>query len=246
MTQTPAGWYPEPDPSAAGATGRLRYWDGTRWTDHVHDPAAPPAAGPVAQHQQSSPTPGFPTHTGYYDPGYGYPPIGYAPETSRETTPDGAALAGWWMRGLALVLDAVLVLPLYAVVVVPLIAAQWDTVSQWSDDMQYAADNGLADPPIPWVFWAAFGLCVLTSLVYQFVFLWWKQATLGKLITGLRVRLRERPELPVGAIGLRMLGTFLIGLCSIAVLLDYLWPLWDGNRQALHDKMARTNVVRVR
>jgi uncharacterized RDD family membrane protein YckC len=29
-------------------------------------------------------------------------------------------------------------------------------------------------------------------------------------------------------------------------LLDKLWPLWDEKRQALHDKVARTNVVRTR
>jgi uncharacterized RDD family membrane protein YckC len=29
-------------------------------------------------------------------------------------------------------------------------------------------------------------------------------------------------------------------------ILDDLWPLWDGKRQALHDKAARTNVVRTR
>jgi len=28
----PAGWYPDPDPQGAG---RWRYWDGTRWTEHV-------------------------------------------------------------------------------------------------------------------------------------------------------------------------------------------------------------------
>ena len=41
---TSAGWHPDP----AGAPGRLRWWDGQTWTDHVHDPApaapAPPAA----------------------------------------------------------------------------------------------------------------------------------------------------------------------------------------------------------
>jgi uncharacterized RDD family membrane protein YckC len=28
--------------------------------------------------------------------------------------------------------------------------------------------------------------------------------------------------------------------------LDSLWPLWDKKNQALHDKVARTNVVVVR
>lgn len=36
-----AGWHPDP----AGVPGRLRWWDGQAWTDHVHDPPAPPAAG---------------------------------------------------------------------------------------------------------------------------------------------------------------------------------------------------------
>jgi hypothetical protein len=39
----------------------------------------------------------------------------------------------------------------------------------------------------------------------------------------------------------------LVGLLgSVYSLLDDLWPLWDGRRQALHDKVARTNVVRTR
>lgn len=35
-----ADWYP--DPHAPG-TEVLRYWDGTAWTDHTHDPSQPPA-----------------------------------------------------------------------------------------------------------------------------------------------------------------------------------------------------------
>jgi uncharacterized RDD family membrane protein YckC len=36
-----------------------------------------------------------------------------------------------------------------------------------------------------------------------------------------------------------LIGT-LFGLLG---LLNYLWPLWDQKRQALHDKVASTNVV---
>ena len=42
MTNAQPGWYPDP----AGDTGKLRYWDGTQWTDHLAEPQpAPGAAG---------------------------------------------------------------------------------------------------------------------------------------------------------------------------------------------------------
>lgn len=43
MTPTPAGWHPDP----GGPTGRLRWWDGQAWTEHVHEQvsAAPAPAG---------------------------------------------------------------------------------------------------------------------------------------------------------------------------------------------------------
>ena len=34
-----------------------------------------------------------------------------------------------------------------------------------------------------------------------------------------------------------------LGIYFIVFLLDYLWPLWDDKRQALHDKVAATQVV---
>jgi len=41
---TPAGWYADP-----AGSGRLRWWDGTRWTDHLADaPAAAAGAGVAA------------------------------------------------------------------------------------------------------------------------------------------------------------------------------------------------------
>ena len=72
---------------------------------------------------------------------------------------------------------------------------------------------------------------------------------------GLRVRLRPGP-LPWRAVLLHWLvqnaASFLAAiplagsLVGIFSILDSLWPLWDDKRQALHDKAARTNVVRSR
>jgi len=36
----------------------------------------------------------------------------------------------------------------------------------------------------------------------------------------------------------------LSGLALIYLLIDYLWPLWDGENRALHDHLAKTHVIR--
>lgn len=47
MSQTPAGWYP--DPNLAGV---VRYWDGENWTDHTSQSSAqPPPSSPPPPHQ---------------------------------------------------------------------------------------------------------------------------------------------------------------------------------------------------
>ncbi len=105
---------------------------------------------------------------------------------------------------------------------------------------------------------ATIGLIFLgLGFVYHVGFLMALQATPGKLALGLRVRLRSRPgPMPLGTVLLRWLGQFGYSILNVVPslglvfglygLLDVLWPLWDGKKQALHDKIARTNVVRVR
>ena len=81
--------------------------------------------------------------------------------------------------------------------------------------------------------------------------------TPGKKAVGLSVRLRDVAGPPPALAVLKRYGLYvglsilaavpLVGtLFSLLVLLDYLWPLWDDKKQAIHDKIAKTNVVRLR
>lgn len=251
MTQIPAGWYSDPAQTHAA---RLRYWDGARWTEHVHDPQ-PPAPqqaaypGPVAYpgHQ------GYPTQPSY--PAY-QPVVRPAP-----ATPDGQPLAGWWRRVLAQLLDALVLSPVYIGIFAAFVASRWDEIRTWFDDYSNAVDAGTTLPSPPDLFqpystemlgFAAAYTLVLA--VYTLGFWRWKQATPGKLMAGIRIRRRETPGpmpwstmLPrflfVQALALATYVPWVGLLFALAGLLDYLWPLWDSRNQALHDKVARTNVV---
>jgi len=250
MTQTPAGWYADPDPSYAGS-GRIRYWDGQQWTEHVHEPAPPVPYGqypPYGQHSQ------YPQ----------YPPAQYPAPQPVATTPDGQPLAGWWQRVFAIWLDGLILLPLNAVFLVPFFVNQWDELTSWFEELDVASQNDSTMPVLPDILDPTssevllLGLSsVVIALVYNLVFLRWKQATPGKLILGLRVRRRDTPGalpwstilLRVGAVtGISVLTNIpWIGYLFLPLaLLNVLWPLWDDKKQALHDKVAGTNVVRVR
>ena len=62
-----AGWYPDPE----GDTSRLRYWDGTQWTDNYTPiPTAAPAEDPqvaqaAAYTAQPTPAERAPCRTGH-------------------------------------------------------------------------------------------------------------------------------------------------------------------------------------
>jgi len=73
--------------------------------------------------------------------------------------------------------------------------------------------------------------------------------TFGKRVLGIAVR----DAATGGAIGVQraVLRYVVVGLFRVVLffglftLLDGLWPLWDSQRQALHDKIAGSVVVRV-
>ncbi|MFI5172831.1 MAG: RDD family protein, partial [Chitinophagales bacterium] len=82
---------------------------------------------------------------------------------------------------------------------------------------------------------------ILMPLLY-FVFfegLW--GATIGKLMTGLRVRRTDGRKINFGIAFLRHLGRI---LSSMLFMLGFVLAFFDKHRQTLHDKIARTVVTK--
>jgi uncharacterized RDD family membrane protein YckC len=244
VSQAPAGWYADPDPNIENPS--LRYWDGTVWTAHT------------------------------------------APVTTRAalagpTTPDGEPLAGWWWRVLASVIDNVIVSVVAGFASIPgYIQMQRDLQPVVERFVEQAERNPEEPPDFRGFFadyldvqqsalqdnsiWLIAPTLLITALYWVF-FLRWKGATPGKLMLGLKVRLRsEQGTLPwwsisarigvqfgipwtVYAVALASGSVALFWLASMFILIwfiDPLWATWDPQRQTLHDKLARTNVVSTR
>lgn len=273
MTQQPvAGWYPDPDPAFSNRPGRLRYWDGSAWTEHIHEPpvaATPPpfpadagmpqSAGESGDFRTGTPAPqptadpyaaaGYPAYPGYAgQPGGSWTPQPAGPQT---TTPDGVPLASWGRRVAATIIDGLILFPLliggFVVALLPIFEKlDENEIEQLADGTYtYSSSTALTDGEALALF-AALGAIFVVPLLYQFIFLVWKQATPGKLALGLRVRKRLSPTLPVGTVVGRMAISIGVSFVPFGTILDYLWPLWDDRKQALHDKLVDTNVVRVR
>lgn len=69
--------------------------------------------------------------------------------------------------------------------------------------------------------------------------------TLGKMAVKIRViRAEDGERIGYGKAFFRWFMSTLIGSVSPLNLVNYLWPLWDDDNQTLHDKAARTIVVK--
>jgi uncharacterized RDD family membrane protein YckC len=242
-----AGWYKDPWPGPPDGPPLLRYWDGRHWTEHAR------TAEEVTQPAYAA--------TGYG--GASAPDTAYAGTAMAAATPDGQLLAGYWQRVWAYLLDSLIVGLVGGLLASPWIGDVIDAFGQFMDQAVRDAEAGVTTDPAAFQ-QAILGPIMVISLIFLVVgfvyhvgFLMALQATPGKLALGLRVRLRDRPgPMPIGTVLLRWAGQFgyaILNLVPIAgslagiySLLDHLWPAWDGKKQAIHDKIARTNVVRSR
>jgi uncharacterized RDD family membrane protein YckC len=185
----------------------------------------------------------------------------YPGSWGRPATPDGQPLASYGQRVGAFLIDWLLqaviggVLGSYFAY-----KALSNYVDQFSSMMSQAQSGQQPDVAAlagsidrgALVIYSLIGIVVFAA--YQLFFLTRSGRTPGKALVGISVRLRERPgPPPAGAVARRIalpLALFLVEIVPLVGVLgvigralDLLWPSWDGNRQALHDRVAGTVVV---
>ncbi|MGO1165856.1 MAG: RDD family protein [Janibacter sp.] len=179
-------------------------------------------------------------------------------------TQDGQPLAGYGARVGAYLID------LLIVALLNLLVAGWAWYLWMADywtfvwDAAMAGDQDAVNNLTPeqmlgffdWKYlFIATGLSLLVQAAYHVGFLAARNATPGKMMLGLSVRRVDRPgPLGVGTAFMRMLLPLGVGVFSMVPLLSYLlwfvsvadlvWPIKDPRRQALHDKIAGTQVVK--
>ncbi|HEX8206316.1 MAG TPA: RDD family protein [Solirubrobacteraceae bacterium] len=98
---------------------------------------------------------------------------------------------------------------------------------------------------------AYYALALVGSILYYVLLMQRKGErngqTIGKQILEIRVVHETGTPMTPGRIILReTVGKFLIGFvtCGLYSIINYLWPLWDNRKQALHDKIGSTFVLR--
>ena len=86
------------------------------------------------------------------------------------------------------------------------------------------------------------GITILLFLAYRVAHWSWRGTTVGGIICRLRVARTDGTPIRFAEAAVRGLGSI---LSTLVFGLGWLWILWDAERQAWHDKIAGTVVVRV-
>lgn len=238
----PAGWYPDP----AGSGGQ-RYWDGGTWSA-VTRPVNNMPQGYAAQQGQG-------TAQSQYSPSQ--TPQGVAPGQNYGQMPPGQymsaqpVLAGFWWRVLAFILDNLILLLPFTLLQTLVAGEAVESLTLWLTDWILATSGGGVAPPVPEGVLGALGLYTLLSLAatiaYRTVLVTKMGGTLGQLITGLRVvpegaPLDTRPEWGISA--LRATTSVVFWQIPVLNLVDVLIMLGSTKKQTLHDRIARTIVIK--
>jgi len=265
-----AGWYPDPGGSGKLRYWNGQAWTGHV---SPPDPAPEPEPQPVAP-VPAPEVPEVLSGAGAVlagPPTLAVPPVWQQPSpstVSQPLGPDGSALAGWGRRAAGYTVDVVVVAIIAVIGVVVFRAVtggMGDLIDadQWNELLAKAEANPGYQPTqaeaerligpdlLPTL--GQFAVLFLTlSAINGVVLVAAGGRTLGDRLVGISKVGTDGRKPGVAVALLRWLfqallfvgGFFTCFVTWIPLILDYLWPLWDQRRQALHDKVARTYVER--
>jgi uncharacterized RDD family membrane protein YckC len=223
------------------------------------DAPSPPPAAPPVQPTAPSDLPAYPSAPrGGYAPPQAPPPGRYPPPSpgggyggyGANGAPDGLPFAGWGTRLGGYLIDAVIFIPVLIVLYFAFrhthtLEVHLMTRRSGSNGSTTRRSYSLLSPLITAVAFVAYATILCGGARGQ---------TVGMMAVGVRVVRDEAHD----ALGygralwralveqlLRILGTLTL-ILGIFWLLDMLFPLWDKKNQTLHDKVAKSVVLRVR
>ena len=142
--------------------------------------------------------------------------------------------AGWWRRFAAIFIDGLLLaLPFVAAIVVAIAVTEGGSEEHDENPVWFLVI-------VAWLFW------IVAPFVYYTILHGRPRGqTLGKRLLGIRVTGIDLQPIGYGrAFGRALIASLLWIACYLPGILDALWPLWDERKQALHDKVANSIVVR--
>jgi uncharacterized RDD family membrane protein YckC len=203
----------------------------------VPPPTAPAVPPPGPPSYPSAPSGGYPPPQSQYPPPYSGGPDG----------PAALPYAGWGTRLGGYLIDAVIFIPVLAVLYIAFRHTHTLEMHLMTrrNGSRTRRSLSLLSPLITAVVFVAYATILCGGRRGQ---------TVGMMAVGVRVVREEAHD----ALGygralwrafveqfLRVLGTVTL-ILGVIWLLDMLFPLWDRRNQTLHDKLAKTVVIRVR
>ncbi|MGH3158368.1 MAG: RDD family protein [Streptosporangiaceae bacterium] len=244
----PATWHFEPEPVTAGAPGAAPGVPNGAAAAPAEPPNGTPAPYGTSPHY-GTPSPGAAPSRGYPAYGTGHPASRGGPSGQE------AGLAEWWRRLLARLIDAVVVSIVLVPIAVPLLRAPFHKLEQVASRYPNLSAPGAeaalskADGKFLVALWILGVVAAAIWFLYDALqHAKWGQ-TVGKRLLSTRVvTAYDRSPISGVAAAKRAAVYALVPLIPVAgtvfAVINELWLLWDRRRQCLHDKAARTIVIR--
>lgn len=152
----------------------------------------------------------------------------------------GKTLAGWGVRAGAALLDLLVLAVPGAILIFTMVVPRFEHIVVLEDGtLVGATDEDIA------MFATAGVIFFVINALYRMLLEGSRGQTLGKMAAGIRVvSADDGSAITYGKAFFRWFISWIVNIIPFGGFADLLWPLWDERNQTLHDKAARTLVVR--